>query len=466
MTAPQVVIDANGAQYEIAGLLGRGGQGSVYEVKGGRRAVKILNAGGRTQRELLRNRLTQVRRLPLQGLDLARPLELLRPPQVGYVMELVTGMIPLSKLTAPGRGIALSPAWYTDTGGLRHRLRVLARAAQILAELHGKGLAYSDPSPSNIFASADPDFGEVRLIDTDNLVYESGPSASRGTYTPGYGAPELVQGKSGVTTLTDAFAFSVIAFHVLAIAHPFVGTQVHEGEPEAEEQAFMGLLPWIDDENDDSNRSHLGVPRSLVLSKRLIDTFQTAFGTGRTSPVLRPGVSEWAERLHTAADSTIECPDCAGTFYRNCKKCPWCAAPAPEFSRLVFQLWDPTGEEGGRLVSKPGSNREQADILDLAVVTEANRFTITGRLAFGSTGAKANKGILEVFRKNGALEVRSLDGQEYALKSDSLSSALTVTDQPRTIPESSRSKDWRLHFGAPDERHRVLRFDNGRGKRA
>lgn len=35
----------------------------------------------------------------IQQLPIAMPLEMLQPPHVGYVMELLTGMIPISKLT-------------------------------------------------------------------------------------------------------------------------------------------------------------------------------------------------------------------------------------------------------------------------------------------------------------------------------------------------------------------------------
>jgi eukaryotic-like serine/threonine-protein kinase len=34
----------------------------------------------------------------LRELAIAQPLEMLQPPHLGYVMELITGMVPLSKL--------------------------------------------------------------------------------------------------------------------------------------------------------------------------------------------------------------------------------------------------------------------------------------------------------------------------------------------------------------------------------
>ena len=45
MSDSRFVVDANGARYELGALLGCGGQGAVYAVKGGRLAVKIIDAG-------------------------------------------------------------------------------------------------------------------------------------------------------------------------------------------------------------------------------------------------------------------------------------------------------------------------------------------------------------------------------------------------------------------------------------
>ena len=95
------VTDLNGARHVLTRQLGRGGQGAVFEVKGGRLAAKIIFASSPSRREQLRNQLTAVKRLPLADLEIARPLEMLREPVLGYLMELLTGMQPLSALCNP-----------------------------------------------------------------------------------------------------------------------------------------------------------------------------------------------------------------------------------------------------------------------------------------------------------------------------------------------------------------------------
>ena len=97
MTIPQVT-DIKGVCYELGCKLGRGGQGTVYEIKGGRLAAKIMSKISPVKPETLRDQLIFVKRLALNDLALARPLEMLREPHLGYVMELLTEMKPINTL--------------------------------------------------------------------------------------------------------------------------------------------------------------------------------------------------------------------------------------------------------------------------------------------------------------------------------------------------------------------------------
>ncbi|MDF1552529.1 MAG: hypothetical protein P1P84_05670 [Deferrisomatales bacterium] len=459
MSKVRSVIDANGVRYELVELLGRGGQGAVYAVKGGRLAVKLVAGQGQEHRERMRNQLTHVRRLPFSELPLAKPLEMLRPPHTGYVMELLTGMAPIKRLLAPPKGEASNVEWYLSSGGLRRRLLVLGRAAHVLAQLHGKGLAYSDPSPTNIFISDDPSFAEVWFIDTDNLRYESAPGSLAGVYTPGYGAPELVQGRSGVTTLTDIHAFAVTAFQALTLAHPLIGDLVNDGGPELEEQAFSGLLPWIDDADDDRNRADFGVPREWVLSARLAEAFHKTFGTGRLMPSARPGAAEWAARLFAAADATICCPNCGGTFYFNQHQCTWCDNARPTFAIAAFHLWDPGHGASGGILTKPQQGSVRPVIVGHGAVTSVTPFTVTRRLAFDQRGPGADESVVEASLTSDCISIRSLDGEQYPLFSASGGRQTTVSDRPQTVRLAAGQASWRLHFGDKSRLHRVLSFE-------
>ena len=456
------VTDLNGTRHVLTRQLGRGGQGAVFEVKGGRLAAKIIFDSSPTRREQLRNQLTAVKRLPLADLDIARPLEMLREPALGYLMELMTGMQPLSALCSPPKATASVAEWYFQTGGLRRRLELLARTADVLSALHGKGLVYSDPSPHNIFVSAASEATEVWFIDGDNIHYAS--SAGMPTvFTPGYGAPELVRGASGVNSLTDAHAFGVLSFEVLSLIHPLIGDAVANGPPEEEEKAFAGAIPWVDDPGDSSNRCSNGIPRSVTFSKRLAEISQRAFGVGLKDPLQRPGVSEWAERLHAAADATLLCPDCRGTHYFNTAQCPWCGGSSLASVIATFHLCDPALGEGSELLSRPSGDQHKPVIVAALALSDGESRVITRRLATGEAGRDAQRPMVDLKLEGPRVTLQSLDGETYRLTSPTGARSASVGPKPSSILLKHSEASWRLHLGSPDALHRVVSFTARKG---
>jgi hypothetical protein len=374
---PTGVVDEDGNVYLLeTPALGHGAQGAVYRTSTAHVAVKLLTGGAErpdpprqpggsaerlwtrltearrgeragdsdAERQALRRRLEDVRLLPLPDLHLAQPLSLLAD-QVGYTMRLLTGMVPVRTLIAPP-GTKDVAAFYQETGGLGRRLDLLAEAARLLSRVHGVPLVYADLSLNNVFVSEDLEARELWLIDLDNLDFLS--RSGRSIHTPGFGAPEVVRG-GGVTTLSDAWAFAVLAFWMLAQVHPFLGDYVEEGgwdaDEDREKQAFAGELPWIDDPADDLNRTAAGLRREMVLSRPLRGLFERTFGPGRADPTARPGLVEWAEVLLRAADRLVRCA-CGAGFDVMAGECPFCRPGCrPSFLYLQVNRWDPEFDE-------------------------------------------------------------------------------------------------------------------------
>jgi len=444
------VVGELGNVYELDRELGRGGQGIVFAIKNGRHAVKILLDRSPIKRTQLSRQLKHVQILfDIRNLAIAKPLEILKEPNLGYVMELLTDMVPINQLINIPKNTNCLVEWYLQGGGLRRRLLLLAHCAEILSQLHGKGLVYGDPSPNNIFISSDINNHEViRLIDADNLQYESNLS-SINYYTPEFGAPELITGKSGVNTLTDAHAFAVIAFKALRLNHPLMGDMVNDGEPELETQALEGKLPWIDHTEDHRNSTNNGFPGDIVFSYKLKELCQKHFQIGLREPTKRPGIAQWTKNLYEAADFTIHCPGCYSTYYATRKTCPWCNRPRPTYILVRVLKCDPAEK----------IDFKQTPLQHLALAL-SHPIIITNRISTGRIEANSHNSNIEIIFEEGKVKVRSLERQCFWLTSTRTNTKKEVQDKWLIFSpvKETTSEIWILHFGNLDQSHRCAIF--------
>lgn len=325
----RVVQDQQGTEYQILGKIGEGGQGIVCSTNQDNILVKLFRDRDPERCRHWVNRLNWVLNQELDGLRIARPQALIERPYPGYVMELMDGLEPLqasfdSSLAALRSGDGLSV--YVATGGLRRRLALLRDLAATLAGLHARGLAYGDLSPANVFVSRSVEHSQVWLIDCDNLCASERLGHGH-LHTPGYGAPEVVRGERGVNSLTDAWSFAVLAFQLLTHRHPLMGGAVLDAEPDQEERALRGELPWVHHPEDPSNQACDGLPLEIVTTPRLQALFEDCFNAGRDHPLARPSLADWADALEAAWALMLDCnaSDCVSSFFWNsARQCPFC----------------------------------------------------------------------------------------------------------------------------------------------
>lgn len=354
------VTDEYKTRHEVRGELSRGGQGIIYKTGDPEVVIKLdLQSEADTSNreaimEYVRRRYQNIRLLPIPiDFPIAKPLAVLESLP-GYVMEFLNGMEPIQNFIDVGALSAerVGPEWikvlpderlkqllyhYLDTGGLMRRMAVLARCAEILAMLHLRGILYGDISPANIFMSGmGTKQRNVWLIDTDNLCLASQTNGGA-VYTPSYGAPEVILGNSGNSFYTDQYAFALMAFQVLAMKSPFQGALLEDQAEEwdcdgvcAAERATRGELPWIEDDEDDSN---LDSPEGRALRGELIydelrQLFHQTFGRlGRTNPSYRPTMLRWAVTLYKSMDRLVHCANCGMDYYGAEEpetECPYC----------------------------------------------------------------------------------------------------------------------------------------------
>ncbi len=191
-------VDSEGNIHKIVEVLGKGGQGIVYRCLDKDVAIKVVLRDGDfiKDKESLRQYEKIVLNLsfkPIESHFPMSPLVTLRGKQ-GYVMKMADGYEPLKtflkkpsileneekdgifrinntiqELCKDNHHMALSLSYYSQTQGLRSRLKILTHLAKLLFRLQSKGLVYGDLNLNNVFYKDNSAF----LIDADNVRYES-----------------------------------------------------------------------------------------------------------------------------------------------------------------------------------------------------------------------------------------------------------------------------------------------------
>jgi DNA-binding helix-hairpin-helix protein with protein kinase domain len=455
MSEAKTVVDRNGARYQLVRCLGEGGQGKVYEVAGGRLAVKLLNPAKGLDLRRLDHQFSHLR--TLEGFPIAKPIAILAPPHIGYVMKLLSKQCPLKHLMTPPKDVASLLDWYHKTGGIKRRLRALRGAAAAIAMLHARGMCYGDVSPSNIFIDESPASDVVSLIDVDNLRYETTP-ADGAIYTPLYGAPELVSGTTVPSSMTDAHSLAILIFETLVMTHPLLGDMVEQGDPDLETQACMGELPWIDHPTDASNRSSRGITeRKWVLSPKLRQLAAMAFGPGLKDVRVRPTATEWAEVLDRAARNCLTCAagGCDAAFYLTERTCPRCGSPRKPFLYGRLQSWDPsqTDGRGGPIVDPEGKPR----MIDSFVISSGERLVVNRRLTAGASFSSSATDHVAIELSMDDVVIENLDPtEEIRWRSTSPARRGTLAGRDRLRIPRSEIPTREFHFGPSESIHRVL----------
>lgn len=335
----QSVRDEQGNVYVLGQKLAEGGQGLVIRIQGEPHLLLKISRhkNPEPRAQAWHQQLDKLRYLPIEDLrmgdggpfPLVMPKALLAGSHPGYVMELMDGLTPLAELLEESHQAMLDDdglGGFVRTGGLRRRMALLARLARVLAKLHGVGIAHGDLSPNNVFVSSSHEHAQVWLIDCDNLTYAVRNSSLQ-IFTPDYGAPELLRSELGISTYTDIWSFAVMAFQLLTLLHPLKSGCLADSEPELEDRALRGELPWIDHPDDDSNRAESGVSRDMVLTPALQSLFERCFNAGLKDATQRPLMADWAEAFEAAHALLVRCEheDCGSSFFWNkALECPFC----------------------------------------------------------------------------------------------------------------------------------------------
>ena len=196
------------ARYEITGVAGHGGMGTVYvardHVLERDVAVKVLDiadhSGSRAER--LRREAHILARLDHPGMVPVHDAGALADGRAFYVMKLVTG----------GRLDDL----IRDPMPLASRLTVFDRILDAVAFAHAHGVVHRDLKPENVMVGG---FGEVYVMDW-GVAQDGGADAEPAVVgTPGFMPPEQARA-GGVDRRADVFALGALLEHLIGESAP------------------------------------------------------------------------------------------------------------------------------------------------------------------------------------------------------------------------------------------------------
>ncbi len=323
----KVIQTADGNKYVLTEIEGEGAQGVVYNEASDKYLFKLYNKSNPVVEQ---KKLNKLRWLIKQDYptEFIKPIELVEEPYVGYMMKKVKKHVSLNKLLVPSKDVSFSEWYNNETGGLRRRLYLAYKIAMQFAMLHDSNRAYCDISGNNILVFEDPKVASICMIDIDNIYIPGGDSGNV-LGTSRYMAPEIIKKQLPPDIFTDDYSLAVIIFELLRIGHPYVGDIVDDGTPEQQTQAYLGLYPYVDDEETDLNRSTQMLPKEVTFTKHLNQLFKQTFVDGKENRMKRSSARDFAIACLEASNRVMKCPDCGCWFIAkpDSKKqyvCPWC----------------------------------------------------------------------------------------------------------------------------------------------
>ncbi len=209
LEAPQLLAD----RYELLGLVGAGGMGSVYRVRDRELdeivALKMLRRELEAEPSMLQHFRQEVRLArKVTSPHVARVFDIGEHDGARFLtMELVEGE-PLSSVLLRERVLAFDRA-----------IAIASAVCVGLSAAHDVGIIHRDLKPENVLLSRD---GSIKIADFGiAMVVASGAATPRLVGTPAYMAPEQVLGVDKLDARTDLYALGVILYEMVTGELPF-----------------------------------------------------------------------------------------------------------------------------------------------------------------------------------------------------------------------------------------------------
>ena len=316
---------ASGARVVLGPEIGRGGEGTVYEVVGAPDLVAKVYTDGRADDRREKIEAMAAAGLHRQASHISFPIDVLlggKGAFVGFTMRRIKGALPVHQLW----GSRDRQEKFPDAT-VAFMVRVAGNAARAVGELHQAGCVIGDINESGFLVT---DQATVVLIDSDSIQVTVGNRVFPCVVgTPQYLPPEhqeINQRQLGARTANhDNFGLAVLIFRLLmAGTHPFMGRWNGPGDPPA-------LPKWIEEfryaYGTDAARMKVGPQPAAPPVDWLSDEIRAAFNQafGKSGVQARPTAADWIGVLDQFEKSLVACGRSRYHHHRpGVRSCPWC----------------------------------------------------------------------------------------------------------------------------------------------
>ncbi len=311
----------NTEQYITGRELGRGGEGTVYELQQQTNLVLKKYNEPLTPERIEKLRLMVAMRCAGIEAYAAWPADIVSDDQgtvCGFVMRKLSGFVPLHMIFSPMDRKKLFP-----DKGYNFLVHIARNLATAFHKLHEAGLVIGDVNEGNILINAS---GLVAFIDCDSFQLKGADNfffCEVGV--PRYTPPELLKEGSFEkvvrTANTDSFSLAVLIFQLLFLGrHPFAGKNKlaadFDEETAIRKREFAYSL--------ENKKKKLFPPNDSFsitnLSDELVSLFHRAFEQDT-----RPLPADWIMELDNQLKDIVTCGvSRLHTYPAKMSDCPWC----------------------------------------------------------------------------------------------------------------------------------------------
>ncbi len=324
MSRLKTIFDQQRKAVPLGKLLGRGGEGAVFEIVGEPDLVAKIYHPDKARERQQKIAAMVASGIQTQVSNAAFPLSPLYEGAgtfAGFTMRRIGKQKPVHQLYSPASRRNEFP-----NADYRLLLRTALNIARAVAAVHSTGCVVGDLNHSGILVGAD---ATATLIDCDSFQFsKDGKTFYCAVGVPDYTPPEL-QGKSleniNRTPNHDAFGLGVAIFSLLFLGrHPFSGRYLGRGDMPEERAIAEYRFAYSSDKSRTQTEPPPFAPTLSYVPRELATAFEACFGPGGANGG-RPKPADWISLLQRAETQLVKCTASAGHFYfSSAPNCPWC----------------------------------------------------------------------------------------------------------------------------------------------